>query len=194
MNFAREKNLIHPTQIGFIPGNRTADHILTLKTLHDKYVKQSENGKIYACFVDFKKAFDSVWHQGLYSKLLENKMGGHFYDLVKDIYSNTKCAIKLSENRTPFFAYKKGVRQGCILSPLLFNIYINELPKLFEKAQSDPFVFQNGTAINSLLYAVDVIILSRSRSSLQNCLDQLNEWCRKWLMEVNTKKTKIMIF
>ena len=80
MNFAREKNLIHPTQIGFIPGNRTADHILTLKTLHDKYVKQSENGKIYACFVDFKKAFDSVWHQGLYSKLLENKIGGHFYD------------------------------------------------------------------------------------------------------------------
>jgi hypothetical protein len=57
MNFGREKNLMHPTQIGFIPGNRTADHILTLKTLHDKYVKQSENGKIYACFVDFKKAF-----------------------------------------------------------------------------------------------------------------------------------------
>jgi hypothetical protein len=60
MNFARENNLIHPTQIGFIPGNRTADHILTVKTLHDKYVKQSENGKIYACFVDFKKAFDSI--------------------------------------------------------------------------------------------------------------------------------------
>jgi hypothetical protein len=52
-----------------------ADHILTLKTLHDKYVKQSENGKIYACFVDIKKVFDSVWHQGLYSKLLENKIG-----------------------------------------------------------------------------------------------------------------------
>jgi hypothetical protein len=55
MNFAREKNLIHPTQIGFIPRNRTADLILTLKTLHEKYVKQSENGKIYACFVDLKK-------------------------------------------------------------------------------------------------------------------------------------------
>jgi hypothetical protein len=72
-----------------MPGNRTADHILTLSTLHDKYVKQNENGKIYACFVDFKKAFDSVWHQGLYYKLLENQIGGHFFDLIKDMYTPT---------------------------------------------------------------------------------------------------------
>jgi hypothetical protein len=89
IKFAKERNLIHPTQIGFMPGNRTADHILTLSTLHDKYVKQNENGKIYACFVDFKKAFDSVWHQGLYYKLLENQIGGHFFDLIKDMYTPT---------------------------------------------------------------------------------------------------------
>ena len=88
------------------------------------------------------------------------------------MYSNTKCAIKLSENRTPFFSYKKGVRQGCILSPILFNLYINELPTLFERTQSDPFVLPNGTAINSLLYADDLIILSQSKSGLDNCLLQ----------------------
>jgi hypothetical protein len=60
------------------PGNRTADHILTLKTLHDKYTTQN-NEKIYTSFVDFKKAFDSVWHEGLYLKLLENGIGGRFY-------------------------------------------------------------------------------------------------------------------
>jgi hypothetical protein len=79
----------------------------------------------------------------------------------------------------------------------LFNIYINDLPKLFEQAQSDPFVLPNGTAINSLLYADDLIILSRSKHGLQNCLNQLHEWCSKftkWLMEVNIKKTKVMIF
>ena len=128
MNFANEKKLIHRTQIGFMPGMRTADHILTLKSLHDKYIKQSNNEKIYACFVDFRKAFDSVWHQGLFYQLIKNNIGGHFYDLIQDLYSSTKCAIKLSENRTPFYSYKKGVRQGCTLSPLLFNIYINDLP------------------------------------------------------------------
>jgi hypothetical protein len=185
MNFINEKKLIHQSQIGFIPGNRTADHSLTLRTLHDKFVKQNENEKIYACF---------VWHQGLFYQLLENKIGGHFYDLIKDMYSNTKCAIKLSGNRTPFIPYKKGVRQGCTLSPLLFNIYINEVPKLFEKVRSDPFMLPNGTKINSLLYADDLVILSRSKSGLQNCLDQLHEWCENWLMQINTKKTKILIF
>ena len=112
--YTKEKKSIHPTQIGFISRNRTADHILTLKTLHDKYVKQSENGKIYACFVDLKKAFDSIWHKGLYLKLLENEIGGRFYELIKNMYSKTKCTIKLSDYRTSFFQYKKGVRQSYI--------------------------------------------------------------------------------
>ena len=107
LNFANKQKLIHPTQIGFMPGNRTADHILTLKTLHDKYVKH-ENEKIYACFVDFRKAFDSVWHQGLFYQLIKNNIGGHFYDLIQDIYSSTKCAIKLSDNRTPFLHFDGG--------------------------------------------------------------------------------------
>ncbi len=56
MKFSKEKELFHPSQIGFIPGNRTADHIPTLKTLHNKYTTQN-NEKKYTCFVDFKKAF-----------------------------------------------------------------------------------------------------------------------------------------
>ena len=55
--------------------NPSADHIFTLKALHDKYVCQNNNKKNYACFVDFKKAFDSVWHEGLFLKLLQNKIG-----------------------------------------------------------------------------------------------------------------------
>ena len=72
MEFAAKKKLIHPTQIGFITGNRTADHAINIKRLHDKYVKLCENGKLYTCFVGLKKAFDSVWHQDMYFKLLEN--------------------------------------------------------------------------------------------------------------------------
>ena len=63
--FSLEQNLIHPSQIWFQSGNRTADHIFSLKTLIDKHIKQNKNDKIYVCFLDFKKAFDSVWDESL---------------------------------------------------------------------------------------------------------------------------------
>ena len=178
MSHVQDKELIHPSQIGFMPGSRTTDHILTLKTIHDKYVNQQKNGKIYACFVDFRKAFDSVWHEGLFLKLLKNKIGGRFYDLIKSLYSNTQCAIKCSDHRTTFFPYKRGVRQGCTLSPLLFNIYVNELPKIFQETSSDPFVLPDGTTVSSLIYADDLVVLSKSKNGLQNCLNKLYEWSR----------------
>jgi hypothetical protein len=102
-------------------------------------------------------------------------------ELKRKLYqaaNNTRCAVKVSGHRTPFFSYNRGVRQGCVLSPLLFNLYINELPNLFEKVNPDPFILPNGTRLSSLLYADDLVILSRSKSGLQNCLDSLNEWSK----------------
>ena len=192
--FLNENKILHPSQIGFLPNHRTADHIFTLKSLIDKNVTHKTNRKIYACFVDFKKAFDSVWHDGLFLKLLKNKIGGKFFDLIKNLYSNSRCAVKQSQSRTSFFPYLKGVRQGCILSPLLFNIYLNDLPQLFNDSFFHPLLLPNKTKLNCLLYADDLVLLSTSKEGLQKFLDQLNNWCKKWLMEINLKKTKVMIF
>ena len=68
--------------------------------------------------------------------------------------------------RTEFFPYSKGVRQRCILSPLIFNLYINELATIFDNTNSAPFIFPNGTKLSCLLYADDLIILSKSRFGL----------------------------
>ena len=68
------------------------------QALVDKYVSHGTNGKLYTCFIDFKKAFDSVWHDGLFYKLLHYKIGGKFYDLIKSLYSKTKCSIKVAEH------------------------------------------------------------------------------------------------
>ena len=111
--------------------------------------------KIYACLVDFKKAFDSVWHDGLLFKLLQINVGGCFYNLIKSLYSNSSCSIKIGNSQSRSFQYARGVRQGCILSPLLFNLFINNIPYSFENTLSDPFVLPNGTKLNSLLYADD---------------------------------------
>ncbi len=83
VNFLNEHNVLSPSQIGFLPNYRTTDHIYTLHTLINKHVKQTKNGKIFACFIDFKKAFDSIWHDGLYYKLLQSGVGGKVYDIIK---------------------------------------------------------------------------------------------------------------
>ena len=193
LKYVNSLNILHKSQIGSLPKNRTADHVLTLRTLIDKYVN-CHHENVYTCFVGFRKAFDSVWHDGLLYKMLQINVDGNFYKLIKSLYSNSICSIKIGNNQTRSFQYARGVRQGCILSPLLFNLYINDLPFSFGHTLSDPFVLPNGTKLNSLLYADDLIILSRSRIGLQNCLNTLSSYCKSWMLNINPKKTKVMVF
>ena len=83
LSYIKENNILHKSQIGFLPHQRTSDHIFTLRSIVDKYVLNRSGGKVYACFIDFKKAFDSVWHQGMLFKLHQNKIGGKVYDIIK---------------------------------------------------------------------------------------------------------------
>ena len=81
-----KNELIRNEQIGFKAGCRTPDHIFKLKTIIDKYLNKSK--KVYACFIDLRKAFDSVIHSALFLKLLRAKIGGKFLALLKSLYSN----------------------------------------------------------------------------------------------------------
>ena len=97
-----KQNLINKEQIGFQKNNRTSDHILTIKAVVNKYVVDKKGKKLYACFVDFQKAFDSVWHDGLFRKLENKGINGNFLHLLKNIYSKTRCAVKVNNKTTNF--------------------------------------------------------------------------------------------
>ena len=123
-NFLENNNLLSPNQTGFRKGFRTTDNIFILKTVINKYLNRC-NGKVFVCFVDFKKAFDSVWRQALLFKLLDKGIGGNFYKIIKHIYSNTKYSYKSSNFYSNPFMANSGVKQGDNLSPTLFNIFID---------------------------------------------------------------------
>ena len=88
--------------------------------------------RVYACFVNFRKAFDSVWHDGHLYKLLQINVEGYFYELIKNLYYNSTGSVRIGDSQTLPFQYARGVRQGYISSPLLFNLYINDLPYSFQ--------------------------------------------------------------
>ena len=143
-------------------------------------------------FVDFKSAFDTVWHQGLLYKLKAAGVGTKFYNIIQNMYSKTEVCVKIDNYRTDFFKSKLGVKQGDNLSPNLFNLYVNDLPSYFD-ASCDPVTI-NKTQIHYLMYADDVVLLSTTEKGIQSCVDKLSKFAKDWKMTINTNITKMLVF
>ena len=109
------------------------------------------------------------------------------------MYTKNKCAVRIGNKQTDFFSQERGVKQGCNLSPTLFNIYINELAKTLERS-SAPGITLHDTEIKCLLYADDLVLMSPTKEGLQQHLDHLYRFCQTWALTVNLNKTNIMIF
>ncbi len=91
------------------------------------HVQDDSKKKVQAAFIDFPKAFVSVWHDCLFEKLSQKRIDQKFWELVQCMYLKTECAVKLNNWCTSFFQCSKGVHQGCPLSPTLFDLFINNL-------------------------------------------------------------------
>ena len=186
-----KEKIIMPNQIGFQPKARTVDHMFILRTVIEKSL--ANNNKLYVCFVDFAKAFDTVLHSALLYKLRKNlNIAGPFYNIIKNMYLNNKVYVrvenKLAEAVTPHI----GVRQGDNLSPNMFKIFINDLVHVFNR-DDDPVKLHN-QYLSCLLYADDLILMSSSMQGLQGCLNKLHKYCSLNGLTVDMQKTRIVIF
>jgi len=117
-------DLLSDNKIGFRRGFRTSDHVFTLKTVINK--SRSENNKLYLCFVDFRKAYDTVWRKGFFYKLLKQGVGNKFVKVIMSMYKTPKLSVSVPENITHSFNSFVGLKQGCHLIPILFNLFIND--------------------------------------------------------------------
>lgn len=189
--YLENKHLLSNKQAGFRRKSRTTDHMFIIKCLIDKYT-QTANKKLYACFIDFRKAFDSVLHAGILMRLLQNNVGGNFYKIIKNLYNHNNICVKSENFVTPTFKSHIGVRQGDVLSPTLFNVFINELPNLMDSCPDSVSLYNDD--LSCLLYADDVVIFSSSAYGLQCRLNILAEYCKNMCLDINVKKSNIIIF
>ena len=148
---------------------------------------------MYACFVDFSKAYDSVWRVRLLYNLILNGLSTKFIHLIESMYEDLQLSVKLSDSVTPFFDSLLGLRQGCSLSPLLFKLFVNDIFQGLKDDSCEPIKLQQ-KYINRLIYADDLLILSETEAGLNNSLQRLGKYSKRWKFKINQKKTKIMVF
>ena len=128
LKYVTDKKILSKKQLGFLARNRTSDAHIIIHNMIRKYCHR-KGQKIFCSFIDFSKAFDTIPRDILFTKLKGHGITGNFFNVIKNIYSNDKACIKMQSRITKPFEINTGVRQGCVLSPLLFNIFMADLAK-----------------------------------------------------------------
>ena len=193
LKFVTDNKILSRNQLGFLPGNRTSDALIIIHNLVDHYCHKNKKF-LYGCFVDFSKAFDTIPRKIMFEKLLKYDISGKFYDCLVNLYTEDQACVKLSKHISETFSINQGVKQGCILSPLLFNLFMSDLPEKIEAEGNEPPQFFSNEQCGCLIWADDLLILSESAQGLQKMLDTLCVFSENNRLKVNMDKTKVMIF
>ena len=143
-------------------------------------------------FVDVSKAFDTIPRDILLRKIHNYGITGRVFNIIRDIYIKDKSCVKIGDKYTMDFNINLGVRQGCVLSPLLFNIFMADLAKSLQGLEGKVKV--NNIEISSLFWADDIVLLSQNENGLKTMIKTLEDYVNENKLHVNEEKTKIMIF
>ena len=189
MPILEELNIPHPLQYAYQPGKSCN---LATFTLQESALHNVERGsKVYACFLDSSKAFDTVWFNGLFYKLYNMGIRGKTWCLLRAWYSKLSACVALNDRYSDHFPIKQGVRQGAVLSPWLFLVYNNDIPM-------DQSLVNNSLAVDMwsgcVMVADDIAFLSTRVIGLQLMLNAVNKYSKVWRFEFNPGKTVEVTF
>ena len=149
------EEIIAKEQAGFRAGRSTTGQIFNLRILCEKYLQHQQN--LYHVFIDFKKAFDRVWHEALWTSMRKYNINASIIRAIENLYDKAKSAVLFNGSTGEWFRTTVRVRQGCLLSPTLFNIF---LERIMCKALDDHegSVSIGGRLITNFRFADDIVV------------------------------------
>ena len=183
------ENWLGEIQGGFREDRATTDNIYIVNQIIEMTRKKKE--KLYIAFIDLRKAFDRVWRKGMWKKLKALGIDGKFINIVKNLYQNTKKKVKTIHGYTEWVEYDIGVKQGCVLSPLLFSIYMMDMGKRLEELGIG-YSIEN-EILPGIFFADDIVIMAKTKEELMKQIEVIEEYNKKWKLETNMEKSKILI-
>ena len=145
-------------QAGFRKGRGTRDHIANIRWIIEKAREFQKN--IYFCFIDYAKAFDCVDHNKLWKILKEMGIPDHLTCLLRNLYTSQEATVRTGHGTTDWVQIGKGVCQGCILSPCLFNLYAEYIMRNVGLEETQAGIKIARRKINNLGYAEDTTVMA----------------------------------
>ena len=142
--------------------------------------------------LSFDKAFDCVDHNKLWKILKEMGIPDHLTCLLRNLYAGQEATVRTGCGTTDWFQIGKGVRQGCILSPCLFNLYAEYILRNAGLEETQAGIKIVGRNLNNLRYADDITLMAESKEELKSLLMKVKEESEKVGLKLNIQKTKIM--
>ena len=183
------EKIIAKEQAGFRAGRNTTEQIFNLCILCEKYLQHQQD--LYHVFIDFKKAFDRVWHAALWATMKKYNISTNLIQVIKNLYNKATSAVLFNGSIGDWFQTTVGVRQGCLLSPTLFNIFL-------ERIMTDAIEDHEGTVsiggrtITNLRFADEIDGLAGGEEELANLVERLDKASAAYDMEISAEKTKLM--
>jgi len=184
IQFLDKNNIISRYQSGFRANHSTKDHIFRLT--NDIINNFNMNKYTGAVMFDLEKAFDKVWHQGLLYKLRQIKMPNTLFNWIMDFLNQRSFYVHYNENTSQTQNIKAGVPQGCIISPILFSIYISDISKTMNDSHG---LFADDIS----LWQSDIKVKNLEKL-LQLEINKVEKYCQEWCLSINPLKTTYTVF
>ena len=194
------------TQCGFRKGRGTVDQIWVVRQVVERATEYRT--PVFMCFVDLTKAYDLVNRQAMAAILREYGVPRQLVAIIEELHSETWCQVRSAGDTSERFVVTTGVRQGCVLSPLLFNCFLDKILReamttLNGGLQIDYTTSEGvfltyrdkttaSTSIQDEVYADDLTLVAESPGELQHMVNAIDNTCKRWGMTISANKSKIL--
>lgn len=192
-DWVEENDILPECQSGFRRDRSCADNVFTLISAVQISLRL-KGRKVFAIFVDFKRAFDSVNHDLLWRKLYTTGVSCKIIRIIKNLYENATMRVRVGASLSKPFPITSGVLQGEPLSPLLFSLFLADIEAYFRDRGASGINLDNRVDLLMLLYADDLVVFAESEADVRRKLQILHQYTGDNKLQINTSKTKIVCF
>ena len=175
-------------QFGFVKDAGTRNAMFVLRSISERMLQVDK--PLFLCFIDYSKAFDKVEHEALLKLLQQLDIDSKDLRLLRNLYCEQTAGVRIRNEVRQYTKIKRGVRQGCVLSPDLFNLY-SEM--ILRHLKHQPGISINGNNINNIRYADDTVLIADHAENLQSLLNTVVARSAEYDQTIPTAKTKCMV-